>query len=368
MSFTTPTVDVYLPGTTLGIGNVNAGTINIGKTTTQINVGGPTTFTNGVATPSCTMASLTTGNLIISPYSENVRFSNLSATNATVTNMSATNASFQRFNSSNILIGPYPQNGTFDTINVTNPTITNLNSTNLNSTNLYSTNASLNVLNVSNFLITPLNSNPTFATITVPHIDVVPNTTLHLGNQNATAVYIGSSGTRNVINNIGTGSGTGTIYIGNNTNSIQLNGSISIGTGKNITLQPATGYIAPSADTMLGGITDGTFNTLTFPLTSSSTSIASINLVKATYMVSLQFQIDTTVEPSAAWANFGGTMLPLPDHYRYGMQKLINGQNYTIAGSFPISVTTAGTLTIILNLTGTVTSINVKKYQAVRIA
>ena len=215
-------------------------------------------------------------------------------------------------------------------------------------------NASSNVLNVSNFLITPLNSNPTFATITVPHIDVVPNTTLHLGNQNATAVYIGSSGTRNVTNNIGTGSGTGTIYIGNNTNSIQLNGSITIGKGKNITLQP--------------GITDGTFNTLTFPLTSSSTSIASINLVKATYMVSLQFQIDTTVEPSQAWANFGGTMLPLPDHYRYGMQKLINGNNYTIAGSFPISVTTAGTLTIILNLTGTVNSINVKKYQAVRIA
>jgi hypothetical protein len=228
MSFTTPTVDVYLPGTTLGIGNVNAGTINIGKTTTQINVGGPTTFTNSVAAPSCTMASLTTGNLIISPYSENVRFSNLSATNATVTNMSATNASFQRFNSSNILIGPYPQNGTFDTINVTNPTITNLNSTNVNSTNINALNASMTTINVSGFLISPLTANPTFTSINTPNIDVNANGTLTLGNQNATAVYIGSSGTRNVINNIGTGSGTGTIYIGNNTNSIALAGQTTL--------------------------------------------------------------------------------------------------------------------------------------------
>jgi hypothetical protein len=245
MSFTTPTVDVYLPGTTLGIGNVNAGTINIGKTTTQVNVGGPTTFTNAVTVPTCTMTSLSTGNLIISPYSQNVTFSNLSATNATVTNMSATNASFQTFNSSNILIGPYPQNGTFNTLNVTNPTITNLNSTSLNSTNINSLNASMNVLNVSNFLITPLNSNPTFATITAPHIDVAPNTTLHLGNQNATAVYIGSSGTRNVINNIGTGSGTGTINIGNNTNSIALNGQTTLS-------KPLILGTAPTANTQLG--------------------------------------------------------------------------------------------------------------------
>ena len=39
MSFTTPTVDVYVPGTTLGIGNVNAGTINIGNSDTVINIG-----------------------------------------------------------------------------------------------------------------------------------------------------------------------------------------------------------------------------------------------------------------------------------------------------------------------------------------
>lgn len=287
MSFTTPTVDVYLPGTTLGIGNVNAGTINIGKTTTQINVGGPTNFTNSVAAPTCTMASLTTGNLIISPYSENVQFSNLSTTNAIVTNMSATNASFQNFNSTNILIGPYPQNGTFNTLNVTNPTITNLNSTNLNSTNINSLNASMNVLNVSNFLITPLNSNPTFATITVPHIDVTPNTTLHLGNQNATSVYIGSSGTRNVTNHIGTGSGTGTITIGNNTNSISLNGQTTLA-------KPLILGSVPTANTQLGYRISSSIVTGT-PISSGSIYTFTPSLGTSTYQLASGVYIATLV-------------------------------------------------------------------------
>ena len=40
LSFLTPTVDVYLAGSTLSLGNVNASTINIGQTGTTINVGG----------------------------------------------------------------------------------------------------------------------------------------------------------------------------------------------------------------------------------------------------------------------------------------------------------------------------------------
>ena len=48
MSFTTPTIDVYVPGTTLSIGNVNAGTINIGKSTSINSIRGDTTFNNKV--------------------------------------------------------------------------------------------------------------------------------------------------------------------------------------------------------------------------------------------------------------------------------------------------------------------------------
>ena len=327
MSFTTPTVDVYLPGTTLGIGNVNAGTINIGKTTTQINVGGPTTFTNAVAAPSCTMASLTTGNLIISPYSENVRFSNLSATNATVTNMSATNASFQRFNSSNILIGPYPQNGTFDTINVTNPTITNLNSTNLNSTNLYSTNASLNVLNVSNFLITPLNSNPTFASIN-------------------------------------TGTGTSTITIGNNTNSVALNGSISIGIGKNITLQPSTSYDTPTAFTMLGGTHTTSFTSVAITngvSPGSGISVIASKQVTSTgvYLISWTIQYQGT--PTTFYTNVANTTTSVLASPRIAVSNWGNatlgapsGQPFTSSsGTSVVSVTNNNYLNLIMFFLGT---------------
>jgi hypothetical protein len=76
--------------------------------------------------------------------------------------------------------------------------------------------------------------------------------TVELANSNAGAVYIGASGVRNVINNIGTGSGTGSINLGNDTNVINMYGNLIMGTGRNITLQPPTGYVAPSLNTQLG--------------------------------------------------------------------------------------------------------------------
>jgi hypothetical protein len=215
------------------------------------------------------MASLTTGNLIISPYSENVRFSNLSATNATVTNMSATNASFQRFNSSNILIGPYPQNGTFDTINVTNPTIANLNSTIVNSTNINTLNASMNVLNVSNFLITPLNSNPTFTSIN-------------------------------------TGSGTSTITIGNNTNAILMNGSTTLA-------KPLILGSAPIANTQLG-FTDYVSIGTGFTISNSgveatflTTPTLPIGVWLITYQATIYFASTVTISNFTTYLTSSGT-------------------------------------------------------------
>jgi hypothetical protein len=115
MSFTTPTIDVYVPGTTLGIGNVNAGTINIGQTGTEVNIAGSMNVMNLVTSPSCTMTSLTTGNLttgnlLIAPFSGDVSFNNFSAVNAT----------FNSINSSNILIGPYPLNASIPLLNTDN--------------------------------------------------------------------------------------------------------------------------------------------------------------------------------------------------------------------------------------------------------
>ena len=58
MSFTTPTIDVYLPGSTLGIGNVNAGKINIGKAGTIINFGGEMNSNNAITVPICTTTTM----------------------------------------------------------------------------------------------------------------------------------------------------------------------------------------------------------------------------------------------------------------------------------------------------------------------
>jgi len=162
MSFATPTIDVYVPGTTLGLGNVNASTINIGQPGTTVNVGGTMAVTNSVTTPSCTMSSLTTGNLIISPFSGNVAFNNFSAVNANISSASMINASFNSINSSNILIGPYPISGTYTNMNVTNATVS--------------------TLNVSNFLITPLSNNPTFTNITTNNLTASGTITANLFN------------------------------------------------------------------------------------------------------------------------------------------------------------------------------------------
>ena len=80
MSFTTPTVDVYVSGTTLGIGNVNAGTINIGKTTTQINVGGATTFTNSSTTVNGLLSVSNISTTTINPISSDLSIGNLQTT------------------------------------------------------------------------------------------------------------------------------------------------------------------------------------------------------------------------------------------------------------------------------------------------
>jgi hypothetical protein len=201
MSFTTPTVDVYVPGTTLGIGNVNAGTINIGKSDTIVNVGGSMNVTNNVSTPSCTMTSLTTGNLIISPFSGDVAFNNFSARNATITNGIFANASINTLNSSTMLIGPYPVSGAFTNVNISNATIANGSISNLSSTNINVLNASMTYVNVSGLLINPLPTNPKFTSINSINAGY-----LGIGTTNP-AYTLDVSGNVNITGNISTNSG-----------------------------------------------------------------------------------------------------------------------------------------------------------------
>ena len=169
--------------------------------------------------------------------------------------------------------------------------------------------------------------------------------------------------------NIASGTGTGAVTIGNSANTVQVNGNLTLGIGRNITLQPTANYVAPTANTMLGGITEGTFTLPAFPCIATA-DVATITLIKATYILFFALQIDGN--PSQCWIELKGTALPslssIPSSYRFGNSVLISGQNLEIAGSFPYSVTTAGTVVLRLILQGTVTNIPVYKYQAVRIA
>jgi hypothetical protein len=150
---------------------------------------------------------------------------------------------------------------------------------------------------------------------------------------------------------------------------LQMTGNLTLNTGRNITLQPTANYVAPTSDTMLGGITEGTFTLPAFPR-SSTADIATITLVKGTYMVFFGFQIDGN--PYQCWIELVGSAIPalnsIPSSYRFGNSVLISTQNLQISGSFPYSVTTAGTVVLRLQLQGTISNIPVYKYQAVRIA
>jgi hypothetical protein len=154
---------------------------------------------------------------------------------------------------------------------------------------------------------------------------------------------------------------------------VQIAGTLQMTEGKNIILQPTAGYLAPTANTMLGGITDGTFTLPTFPLT-TSTNIATISLVKATYIIFISFQLDTG-SPTHCWINFeGGTALPALNpsgstSYRFGNSTLVVGANLQISGSFPYSCTTAGTVIAKLHFSGgSISSIPIRQFQAMRIA
>ncbi len=77
---------------------------------------------------------------------------------------------------------------------------------------------------------------------------------MYTGNTTAGAVNIatGTGVTQSTVVNIGSGSTTGAITLGNTANTVQINGALTMGTGRNIILAPSTGYVAPSLSTQLG--------------------------------------------------------------------------------------------------------------------
>lgn len=152
------------------------------------------------------------------------------------------------------------------------------------------------------------------------------------------------------------------------TPTINANGNLIMGTGRNITLQPATGYVAPTADTMLGGITAGTFSTPASAF-SATKNIASIVVVKGTYTFYINFEANYTVLPTTNYVNMlSVTALPAPTIILGPSQAMIAGQ-VAFFGSVVITITTAGTLVLRYNVAGgTINSITTPIFYAVRIA
>jgi hypothetical protein len=90
--------------------------------------------------------------------------------------------------------------------------------------------------------------------------------------------------------NIGTGSTTGTVTIGNTDNTVQINGALTMGTNKNITLK--TDGVAPTSGTQLGGLVAGTLSTLD---TLSGAILATLDIdTPGVYMFVFNFFQNTT--------------------------------------------------------------------------
>lgn len=167
--------------------------------------------------------------------------------------------------------------------------------------------------------------------------------------------------------NIGNGSTTGTVTIGNTANTVQVNGALAMGTGRNITLQPTASYVAPTANTMLGGTTAGSFLTPSSAF-SASKDIATISLEKGTYLIYFSFNANYTVLPTAKYVIIRntGTALPRPATEYGGV--IIQTGTLGFNAFFPLSVTTAGTQILNYQIIGTINSITSATYSAVRIA
>ena len=178
------------------------------------------------------------------------------------------------------------------------------------------------------------------------------------------ATGTGASQTSTV--NISTGTSTGTVTIGNSTNTVQINGGLVMGTGKNITLAPTSSYVAPTSGSMLGGITLGTFTTPSSAF-SVAKAVATLTISQqGIYMCCFNMQSNYTVQPTTAYITPSGTSFPSPT--------FITGLTYltptadALSGTFIASITTVGTITLVYNITGTVNTLTNTSFSAIRIA
>jgi hypothetical protein len=190
------------------------------------------------------------------------------------------------------------------------------------------------------------------------------------GNTTSGSVNIatGTGLTQTTTVNIGSGNTTGAVTIGNSGNTVQINGGLTMGNSRNITLQSNSFYSAPTADTMLGGVTVGTFNTPSSSF-SAAKDVATITLLKGSYLIFWSFNATWTSIPTTQYLTVGGTATASPSiSSQFGSGLTNSGSINNFSGSFPVNITAGGTLTLRYNLVGTINSISLYTLSAVRIA
>ena len=170
------------------------------------------------------------------------------------------------------------------------------------------------------------------------------------------AVGAGSSGTISI-----GGSGRTLTFRGSTASTINIvNGLISCG---NITL--GTSALTQTAGTQLGGVTNGTIQSASV---SSTTTIGTLTFTSlGGYIVSFGYTSNSASVLGTHYVQFTGTSLvPVPVGL-YGASQADNVGLASVAATFYIKVTTIGTLNMICNLVGTITSFTNQYFTATRI-
>jgi hypothetical protein len=117
---------------------------------------------------------------------------------------------------------------------------------------------------------------------------------------------------------------------------------------------------------MLGGITTGTFNTPASAF-SASKDIASINLIRGTYLIFWSFVANYSALPTTNYLSITGA--PAPVSSNFGGTVITPASQIGFSGSFPVATLTTGTLVLRYNISGgTINTLTLNSYSAVRIA
>lgn len=152
----------------------------------------------------------------------------------------------------------------------------------------------------------------------------VPSSPIYLGPNNASSVIIGNANA-----------------------STTINGPLVMGTGKNITLQPATGYVTPTAGTMLGGITTSVLTSIT--LSFAQQQVGTIT-VPATGLYILSYSVrlagsSGTVTIFQTWFDQSPTLNQSGMIANTASQS-VNSNAFPCNSTSCVSLLTAGTLTL----------------------